>query len=394
MTLSAKFSERAANMQTAVIRQLLARASSPDIIPFTVGKPAEHLFPLEETYRQTGHIIEKYGGSALQYSSSVGLPELRQWLAERTDNASWETTQMIAGSQQGIDLCGKLFVDPGDFVAFAVPTYPSAISTLKVYGPRFLQVECDTEGVIPESAEAIFKHSPKLMYCIPNFANPTGVYMTLERRRALVALAQRYNVAIVEDDPYGRVQFEGEPLPFLYELAPEQVIYIGSFSKVLAPGFRLGWLMTAEPVFTKLMQAKQAADLQTSTYIQTLVLEMLRSGLLDKQIEKLTAYYRAQRDALIAAMERHFPEEAVFQAPSGGMFVWCELPEGVNTTALLEEALARKVVYMPGQRFFPLEDATNGLRLSYTMATPEQIDEGIQRLGLLFKQAIAAEAVV
>lgn len=394
MTLSANFSERAANMQTAVIRQLLARASSPDIIPFTVGKPAEHLFPLEKIYRETGNIIEKYGGAAFQYSSSVGIPELRKWLAERTKNASWETTQMIAGSQQGIDLCGKLFIDTGDAVAFAVPTYPSAISTLKVYGPRLLQVECDDAGVIPESAEAIFKQSPKLMYCIPNFANPTGVYMTLARRKTLVELAQRYNVGIIEDDPYGRIQFEGAPLPSLYELAPEQVIYVGSFSKVIAPGFRLGWLISAEPAFTKLMQAKQAADLQTGTYVQMLVLALLQSGLFENHIDKIVAYYRSQRDALIGAMQTHFPEEARFQKPSGGMFVWCELPDGVNTTALLEEAIARKVVYMPGQRFFPLEDNTSGLRLSYTMAPPDQIEEGINRLGQLFKAAIASKTPV
>lgn len=392
MPITANFSQRADHMETAAIRQLLARASGPDFIPLTVGKPAEHLFPFDLTYQQTGHIIEKYGGGAFQYSPSIGFQPLRQWLADRTKGAAVETTLMIAGSQQGIDLCGKLFVDAGDKVAFASPTYPSAISTLKVYGPQLLQIECDSEGMIPEAVEVAFRQSPKLLYCIPNFANPTGVLMTLERRKSLLEMARKYNVAIVEDDPYGLIQFEGEPLPSLYEIDPEQVIYIGSFSKVIAPGFRLGWLMTADPTFTKLMQAKQAADLQCATYLQTLVYEMLQTGFFDKQIETINAYYRKQRDVMVQAMTRYFPKEARYHVPSGGMFIWVELPDHLNTLTLIEAAIEQKVVYMPGQRFYPHENITNGLRLSFTMATAVQIEEGIKRLGEIFRQAIYANS--
>lgn len=388
MAISDKFSKRAPLMQTAVIRKILAQANAPDFIHFTVGKPTPHLFPYDLTYQQTGHIIEKYGGDAFQYSPSIGLASIRGWLADRMPPATTETTLMVAGSQQAIDLCGKLFVDPGDKVAMSSPTYPSSTGALKVYGAEFIGVDCDEDGPIPSALEHAFKQAPKLFYCNPNFANPTGVTMSLERRNLLVALAQQYDVPILEDDPYGQIRFEGESLPSLYELAPDHVIFVGSFSKVIAPGFRLGWLMAAEPVFTKLMIAKQAADLQCGTYAQTLVYEMLQTGFFEEHLKTITAYYKNQRDVMLASMETHFPAEVKFTKPKGGMFIWCELPEACDTAEILQQAMAEKVAFMPGQRFHPDSDPTNFIRFSFTMADADQIEEGIARLGRLFKQVL------
>lgn len=381
MNLERHFSDRAQRMNPLAIRDILRRGSHPDVIPFIAGQPVPGLFPL----RALGQIasglqdVEK-----LQYGQSEGERPLRDRIAERIPGASGDRVLIVSGSQQALDLTAKLFIMPGDKVAVAEPTYSGAISTFQAYGANLLGVACDGEGMIPAALERSLQQGAKLIYAIPNFMNPTGVDMSLARRQAVVALARQYDVVVLEDDPYGALRFEGVPPPNLFELAPERVIYASTFSKTLAPGLRLAWLAAPDWAWEKLVLAKQTADLQSATYIQHLVYELLEDDFLDRQISQLCAYYRQQRDWMLAAMAAHFPAEARYGRPVGGMFVWCELPPHLNATALLEEALAQKVAYMPGAAFYPNGGGDHTLRLSFTLATAAQMEVGMARLGRIF----------
>ncbi|MEM7111845.1 MAG: PLP-dependent aminotransferase family protein [Chloroflexota bacterium] len=390
MGISQNFAKRVGRMKPAAIRGILARMG-PDCISLAAGKPAESLFPLETIYEKTGHMLEKNGPESMQYFSTTGFEPLREWVASRVPGAKASNVLPINGSQQAIDIMGKLFVDPGDKVAVSAPTYTAAFSTLDTYEAEFIAVDSDTDGMIPESVEAVLQQAPKFLYCIPNFMNPTGVCMTLERRQAIVDLARQYQVPILEDDPYGDLRFEGEPLPNLFELAPEQVIYAGTFSKILAPGFRVGWMISSDEVFNELMMTKQVSDLQVSTYAQMLLYEVVQGGFIEGQIERICAYYKKQRDTMLAAMDKHFPEGVTYERPSGGMFIWCELPEHLDATEIVADAIAADVAYVPGEPFFPPGQGKNTLRLSYSMASLEEIEVGIKRLGKVFKKAIANE---
>lgn len=388
MEFSQHFAQRARFMQPAAIRKILARTVEPGFISFTAGKPSPKWFPVKEVYAQSGNVLEKYGAEAMQYASTWGFQPLREWIASRQPRATADNVLMVAGAQQAIDLTSKLFLDPGDKVAISAPTYSTAMSTLAVYEVEFLPVASDKEGMLLDALEAALQQSPKFLYCIPNFMNPTGVNMTLERRQAVVALARKYQVPILEDDPYGELRFEGEALPNLFELAPELVIYAGTFSKTLAPGFRLGWIMAHQDALEPLMIAKQISDLQVPTYSQRLVYEIIESGFMETQIPRLRRYYHQQRDVLLDAMQRHFPPEITYHRPAGGMFVWCELPEEVNATEVLEIALQHKVAYIPGEAFYPNGEGKNTFRLSYSIATPEEIEIGIEKLGKIFRMVL------
>jgi len=242
--------------------------------------------------------------------------------------------------------------------------------------------------MIPESVEEALMQSPKLLYCIPNFMNPTGVDMSLERREAVVALARQYEIPILEDDPYGELRFEGEAKPSLYELDPESVMYSGTFSKIFAPGFRVGWMVAPVEALTKLTQAKQSADLQVATYNQRLLFEAIQDGFIEAQIEQVRAYYYAQRNLMMEAIDEYFPDAVQYRTPAGGMFVWCQLPEHVDTTVLLEAALEAEVAYVPGRPFYANGGGHNTMRLSFSLATSDEIDEGLARLGKVIKQAL------
>ncbi|MCB0015698.1 MAG: PLP-dependent aminotransferase family protein, partial [Anaerolineales bacterium] len=248
MSLDAHFSQLARRIEPAAIRKVMALASAPDVIAFTGGKPAPNLFPLEAIRQKTSTVLDEHGPESLQYASTDGYLPLRQWVAGRLPgDIKAENLMIISGSQQAIDLVGRVFIDPGDKVVVAAPTYTAALTTLRVYGPEFLEVECDGDGMLPESLEAALQQGVKLIYAVPNFMNPTGVDMSRERRQQLADLARQYDVPVLEDDPYGDLRFEGETPPNVYELAPDRTIYAGTFSKILMPGLRLGWL-TGPPV--------------------------------------------------------------------------------------------------------------------------------------------------
>ncbi|MEM7113274.1 MAG: PLP-dependent aminotransferase family protein [Chloroflexota bacterium] len=388
MSLDRHFSDRAQRMHPLAIRDILRRGASPDIIPFIAGQPVPALFPTKAIGYQANHVFETLGPDSLQYGRSEGYEPLREWVASQTNHVNPNNVVIISGSQQALDLAGKLFIMPGDKIVVAAPTYAGAIGTFQVYGAEFLGVQCDNEGMLPDALEQALQQEPRLIYCIPNFMNPTGVDMSLARRQQVVELATKYDVPILEDDPYGALRFEGARKPCLYELAPEQVLYASTFSKTLAPGLRLAWLVVPDWAQEKVVMAKQTADLQTASYTQRFIHQLLEDDFLDRQISQLCGYYRQQRNWMLDAMARHFPAEVRYAKPTGGMFIWCELPAHVNTTTLLEKALAQNVAYMPGGSFYTDGSGQNTLRLSFTLATKEQMKTGIKTLGSLFGEAI------
>ena len=387
MSMERHFSDRARRMQPLAIRDILQRGNRPGVIPFIAGQPVPELFPTSAIGFQANQVLATMGPEALQYGNSQGHEPLLQWVADR-HGVETNNVLIISGSQQALDLAGKLFIMPGDKVVVAAPTYAGALSTFAVYGAEFLAVPCDDEGMLPDALAEAMAQEPRLVYAIPNYMNPSGVNMSLARRQQLVELAQQYDVPILEDDPYGELRFEGERLPNLVELASEHVIYASTFSKIMAPGLRLAWVIAPDWAFGKLLTAKQTTDLQSATYTQRFVAEVLEDNFLDQQIRQLRAYYRAQRDLMVAALEREFPAEVKVTRPTGGMFVWCELPEALDATALLETALDNDVAYMPGAAFYHDGGGRNTLRLSFTLADEEQINRGIAILGRIFREAI------
>lgn len=317
----AQLAARTQQIKPSAIREILALTQTGDVISFAGGLPAPNLFPVNEIEAASSRVLDTYGPAALQYSTTEGHRPLREWVAARFSNATADDVQIVSGSQQGLDLVAKCLLDPGDKVAIAAPTYPGAIRALEPYEVDFEEVTVDAEGMLPDALEAAFSRGAKLLYVIPNFDNPTGATLSLSRRHELIRLARKHDIAIVEDDPYGDLRFEGDELPRLYDLAPDQVIHIGTFSKILVPGFRVAWLLAAEEVMTPIRLAKQAVDLHTSTYVQMIAHEVAQSGYLGPHLVNAQDYYRKQRDSMLAAMQRHFPEELQWTTPTGGMFL-------------------------------------------------------------------------
>ena len=387
MALSDKFSKRAAHIQPAKIRNVMAQIK-PDFIPFAAGKPAPSLFPLEAFYQQTGKVLETYGDDALQYSGTIGFEPLRSWIANRIPMATAEDVCIISGSQQAIELMGRVFLDPGDQVVVSAPTYTATMTSLQTYAPEFVSVSYDNEGFDPIALEQALAQHPKLLYAIPNFMNPSGVSMSLARRHQLVELARKYDVPILEDDPYGELRFKGEPLPNLYELAPEQVVYAGTFSKIVAPGLRIGWIVAPPDTLPKLIAAKQGTDLQTGIYQQTLIYEIVKNIDFNQHIRRIRDYYQRQCEVMLECMQKYFPTSITYDPPAGGMFIWCTFPDGHNTEEILPKAMARKVAYIPGSAFYANNQGKNTLRLSFSLATEDEIREGIKILGEIFTEAI------
>jgi 2-aminoadipate transaminase len=397
MSLSwkARFAERTERMHASDIRELLKLTARPEVISLAGGLPAPELFPIEEYRRAFEWVLETDGARALQYSTSEGYPPLRQFLADRMNSlgipAVADNILITNGSQQGLDLIGKIFIDPNDALLCENPSYMGAIQAFDAFQASYVIVPMDDDGMRSDLLDGILRaNKVKFIYALPNFQNPSGRTMTLERRQALVETARAHGVPIVEDDPYGELRFEGERLPSLRSLWPEGVIYLGTFSKILAPGFRLGWMITPPDLYDEMVFAKQPADLHTSTASQMATYEVCKmEGFLDAHIQRIRDSYKERRDVMLRALEEHFPEGCSWTRAAGGLFVWAELPPSVDTSELLQLALEENVAFVPGRAFHPDRSGRNTMRLNFSNVSSENIAEGIARLGRAIRRKIA-----
>jgi 2-aminoadipate transaminase len=387
---------RTQHMTSSIIRETLKLMSTPDIISLAGGMPAPELFPIREFQEACRYVLEHRGAQSLQYSVTEGFPPLKQYLVSKMQKygvpAEQDNILIVNGSQQALDLIGKIFLDPGDTVLTDRPTYLGAIQAWAAYEARFVTVPLDDDGTRVELIEDILNHEPvKFIYTLPNFHNPAGVTLSLERRKKLVDLAARHGVFIVEDDPYGELRFEGEDITPLVVLHKENTIYLSTFSKTLSPGIRLGWLVAPSKVTARLVQGKQGADLHTSSFVQMIANDICQRGFLRQHVKRIRDTYKERCETMLGAMEQYFPPGVRWTRPKGGLFLWVILPEGVDCMELLEAAIAEKVAFIPGTAFYP--DGNSGhntLRLTFATASPEMIQKGIQRLGKAIQRKLAA----
>jgi 2-aminoadipate transaminase len=383
-----KFSERAEQLQSSAIREILKVTMRPEVISFAGGLPSPETFPVDRMRAAFDKVLSENGKSALQYGPTDGYAPLRQFIADFLSTAdcaiSAEQVLMVSGSQQGLDLLGKVLVDEGSKVLVETPSYLGALQAFSVYRPEFVSIEMDEHGVIPADLEAKGQGA-KLFYALPNFQNPTGRTLSIERRTQLVEVCARMGIPLIEDNPYGDLCYQGEPLPKLLNMNPNGVIYMGSFSKILTPGIRLGYVVGPAPLIRKLEQAKQAADLNTATLTQMVVYEVIKDGFLKEHIPTIRSFYAAQCDFMLAAMSKHFPESVTWTRPEGGMFIWVTLPKHIDSKELLEEAVLNNVAFVPGGPFYANAPETNTFRLSFVTVSPEKINEGIEKIGQLIK---------
>jgi len=394
MTMTPTISARAQALTSSAIREILKVTERPEVISFAGGLPSPDTFPIERMRWACTKVLDEAPQAALQYGPTEGYTPLREWIAARLSRpgATIRTSQVLitTGSQQGLDLLGKVLIDEGSKVLVETPSYLGALQAFSMFRPRYVAMQTDEQGIVTDVLEPAQLEGARFMYCLPNFQNPTGRRMPLERRTALLEKAIAAGVPVVEDDPYGELCYSGDQLPSLLSMAPEDVIYMGSFSKVMAPGLRLGYVVAPEGLHAKLVQAKQAADLHTPSFSQRIVHEAVQDGFLDQHIPMIRALYSRQCDLMLDAMQRHFPSQARWVKPAGGMFIWVELPEGLDSTALLARAIEQNVAFVPGAPFFATEPRANCLRLSFVTVSAERIETGVAILGRLLKEAIAA----
>lgn len=393
--MSLKYASRTNCMTPSAARELLNVTRNPEIISFAGGLPAPELFPVEEYKKIANEILEANGKAALQYGPSDGFRPLREKIVERMKKGSVDISPddilVTSGSQQGLDFSAKVFVNPGDIIICESPTYLGALTAFNAYEPKFVEIETDDDGMIMEDLEDALKNNDnvKFIYVIPDFQNPSGKTWSVERRKKLVELANKYNVVIVEDNPYGELRYEGEMLPYIKHFDTEgRVIFLGTFSKIFCPGLRIGWVAAEKEVLRKFNLSKQAADLQSSTISQMELAKFLEVYDIEKHINKMTDVYRKRRDIMLKTMEEEFPKEVKYTHPSGGLFIWVILPKHINAVDLAGKALEKKVAFIPGEAFYPYGGNVNTLRMNYSTMTEEKIVEGIKRLGAVLREAI------
>jgi 2-aminoadipate transaminase len=401
-----RYAQRTQRMGSSAIRELLKYTEKPDIISFAGGLPAPDVFPVDEFSAACERVLREHGPMALQYGTTDGYLPLREMIARHSARYGIKITPenvlITSGSQQALDLLGKIFIDPGDRILVESPTYLAAIQAWNAYGAEFITVPMDDDGMNTDHLEEALRAGPKFIYVLPNFQNPTGVTLSMERRRKLLELADQYGVPIVEDDPYGQLRYEGEHLPSIVVLDSQfrdddkpcyrgNVIYLSTFSKTLAPGLRLGWVIAPPEVIGKLVQAKQGADLHTATFNQYVAYEVSRAGFLDRHIHLIREVYGHRRDIMLAAMDRHFPAEVSWTYPQGGLFLWGTLPSYMDAKDLLKTCLEKKVAFVPGEPFHPTGGGKNTMRINFSNATPEEIQIGIERLGSAIKEKLAKQ---
>ena len=391
--MRSRFAGRMRDLRASDIREILKLTERPSVISFAGGLPAAEMFPVEQMQEVADRVLAGNGGKALQYSTTEGHLPLRRRIAERMNRllgtaVNPETVLITSGSQQGLDLSGKIFLDEGDVVLCESPTYLGAINALNVFRPRFVEVPTDDAGMVPEALESLLESEErvKVVYVIPDFQNPTGRTWSLERRRRFMEVINRFEVPVIEDHPYGDLRFEGEPLPPLKAMDEKGlVVFLGTFSKILCPGLRIGWLAAERSLFEKYVIVKQGADLHTSTLSQMQIATYMEMFDLEANIERVREVYRARRNTMVAALERELPDDIVFTRPRGGLFVWVQFPEDVNAREVLTECLEHDVAFVPGGAFFPNGGHENTCRLNFSAMPENRIDEGVRRFAAVLR---------
>ncbi|MBE0428629.1 MAG: PLP-dependent aminotransferase family protein [Thermoleophilia bacterium] len=392
------YARRTGCMRSSVMRDLMAVTAMPDVISLAGGLPSTESFPAKTLARVTHEVATKACAAALQYGPTEGLEETKANIARvmEAENTLVNTDNIIVttGGQQAIDLVCRILINPGDLVITEAPTYPGAIPSLCSFEANVIQVPLDEDGfrtdLLKDTLEKLKRAGtkPKFIYTIPNFHNPAGVSISRQRRLEMIAMARDYGLIIVEDNPYGQLRFEGEQLPTLYSLdQDDNVIYLSTFSKIISPGIRLGWLVAPPPILQKINLGKQAADLCPSTLAQMIVNEYFREARWQDYVEKVTRVYHKRRDAMLAALEKYFPEEAVWTHPRGGFFIWVTLPEYLNTVDLLALAVEeQKVAFVPGSGGWVDGSGANHMRLAFCGVPEDKIEEGIKRLAKVIRE--------
>jgi 2-aminoadipate transaminase len=402
-----RYAQRTKRMTSSAIRELLKLTAQPDIISFAGGLPAPELFPIEEIKEAAETLLEQHGQQALQYSTTEGYPPLREMLVRHMARYGIAVTiddvLITSGSQQALDLIGKVLINPGDRVLTENPTYLGALQAFTTYGAEYVTVPGDDDGVIVGRLDEALRAGPKFMYLLPNFQNPSGVTISLTRRSEIVKLSDHYSIPIIEDDPYGQLRYEGTHIKPLVVLDAEclecqhsgkysgNVIYLSTFSKTLAPGLRLGWVVAPKEVIQRMVQAKQGTDLHSSTFDQMLAYEVGRGGFIDRHVQHIREVYGRRRNVMLEALAQAFPDPSVgvrWTRPQGGLFLWVMLPEWMDATELFVEAVKEKVAFVPGVSFHPGGGGHNTMRLNFSCESDEVIKEGIARLGRVVTRQI------
>jgi 2-aminoadipate transaminase len=406
-----RYANRTLGIKSSAIRELLKVTQKPEIISFGGGLPAPDVFPVQRFEEACRKVLAETGSQALQYGTTEGYQPLRDMIAHNMARygivATADNVLITSGSQQALDLIGKLLINRGDRILVEAPTYLGALQAFNVYGAQYVSVPVDNDGLITEHLDASLRAGPKFMYVLPNFQNPAGVTLSEGRRHQLILLADKYGIPIIEDDPYGQLRYEGEHIAPLVVLDRQNlsrdngftlgnVIYLSTFSKTLAPGIRLAWIVAPEDVITKLVQLKQAADLHTSTFNQYVAYEVAKDGFLDQHVKLIRQVYRERRDAMLQALHEYFPNEVTWTHPKGGLFLWVTMPKGTDSNALFQAALAEEVAFVPGDSFYAPNGHNEGgrhMRLNFSHSQPEQIREGIRRLSVAVKMQLRSPHV-
>ncbi|KAA3658762.1 MAG: PLP-dependent aminotransferase family protein [Chloroflexi bacterium] len=400
-----RYAQRMQRMGSSAIRELLKLTQRPEVISFAGGLPAPELFPIERFKVASEKVLSEQGSASLQYSTTEGYVPLRELILEMMASygiqAQLENVMITSGSQQALDMIGKVLINSGDLILTEKPTYLGALQAWRSYQAEYTTVPVDAHGICTNQLEEALCSGPKFMYILPNFQNPGGVTLSLERRLALIDIADRFGIPIIEDDPYGELRFEGEHLPPLVVLDAERlngrnhqsylqgnVIYLSTFSKTLAPGLRLGWMVAPTDVIQHCVTAKQGMDLHTSTFNQMVAYEVARDGFVQEHVRTIREVYHERRDVMLAAMEKNFPNGVSWTSPQGGLFLWVTLPEEIDSTPLLQKAVKNNVAFVPGGTFHPDGTGHNTMRLNFSNAQPEQIEAGIKRLGEVLTEEI------
>lgn len=385
------YAARMAKESDGAISALLKLTQQPDIISFGGGLPSEESFPVEDLKNIINDITANLNGSVLQYGVTEGYLPLREeivkLMATQGVQTSVDEVLVTAGSQQGLDLIAKAFIDKGDKIIVESPTYLAALQAFRMYEAEFIEAPLDEDGVIPAELDRILAtEKVKLIYLIPTFQNPSGRTISAARRKELMEVIQKYDVILIEDNPYGDLKYTDAVYPTMKSMdTTGQVLYFGSFSKIIAPGFRVGYSIASAPILSKMIEGKQSCDLHVSIFSQMVIAEYLKRGLLPEHLKVINAQYKEKRDLMLAALEEHMPEGVKWTHPEGGLFLWLELPEGMSTNELLPEAVEKKVAYVCGDAFYAAGEPKNAMRINFSNATKENIVKGVVTLAEVIK---------